>query len=194
MVMCVDLWQLQPVGGTWLCCNPLHIPAGRAQDALWMLWGAGPDTVRSFWSLTQLVRCNDVWYNSFLEECRNGALSVDSYFYFHGLPTFVSPATTCACNDDALLHPILAKVKTSWATAFLAGCSDMGALILRTECAACKARREARHRVLTDSTHIPTELRESPFTEAPAIYSFNVPRYYSLQLRAREYSKQKRQQ
>ena len=72
VVMCVDFYKLQPVGGTWLCCNPSHMPAGRAQDALSMLWSSGHDTIRSLWSLKELVRCKDVWYNSFLEECRNG--------------------------------------------------------------------------------------------------------------------------
>ena len=34
VVLCVDSWQLKPVSGMWLCDNPLHIPAGRARDAL----------------------------------------------------------------------------------------------------------------------------------------------------------------
>ena len=128
IVMCVDLWQLQPVGGTWLCCNPLQMPAGRAQDALCMLWGDGPDTIRSFWALTQLVRCKDIWYNSFLEECRNGALHVDTYSFFHGLPTCVSPALECSCNADVASDPILGKYRKNWTTAFLEDCANMKAL------------------------------------------------------------------
>ena len=34
VVMCADFWQLKPVTGTWLCANPLDVPAGRAQDTL----------------------------------------------------------------------------------------------------------------------------------------------------------------
>ena len=61
VAMCVDFWQLKPVTGTWLCDNPLHIPAGRARDALEILWDTGPDSIRNFWSLTQLMRCKDPW-------------------------------------------------------------------------------------------------------------------------------------
>ena len=61
VVMCGDFWQLKPVTGTWLCDNPLNIPAGRAQDALEILWGCGSDSVRNYWSLTELMRCKDTW-------------------------------------------------------------------------------------------------------------------------------------
>ena len=61
VVMCVDFWQLKPVTGTWLCDNPLDIPAGRARDALEILWDTGPDSIRHFWSLTQMMRCKDPW-------------------------------------------------------------------------------------------------------------------------------------
>ena len=57
VVMCVDWWQLQPVTGVWLCSNPLDVPAGRAQDAMNMLWGTGVDTIRRTWPLTELMRC-----------------------------------------------------------------------------------------------------------------------------------------
>ena len=34
-------------------------------------------------------------------------------------------------------------------------------------------------------------MRQPPFSSAPALYSFNVPQYFSSQLRAREFAKQK---
>ena len=77
VVMCVDFWQLKPVSGTWLCDNPLHVPAGRARDALEIIWCSGPDSpdsIRNFWPLTQLMRCTDTWYNNFLQDCRFGKL------------------------------------------------------------------------------------------------------------------------
>ena len=70
----------------------------------------------------------------------------------------------------------------------------MKAFIKGVECTACNERRRARHRVLTNLSDIPEEVRQPPYTDAPAIYSFNVPRYYSMQLRAREYAKQHTQQ
>ena len=129
MIMCVDWWQLQPVTGTCLCSNPLDIPAGRAQDALNLLWGSGMDTVRRFWSLTQLMRCQDVWYNSFLQQCREGNLAKDMYCFFHGLSTYSAATLSCSCNDDLVDDPVLGRYKRSWAEEFMKGCGDMGTFI-----------------------------------------------------------------
>eukprot|EP00959_Pyramimonas_sp_CCMP1952_P014235 301478-Pyramimonas_sp.AAC.1 len=52
----------------------------------------GVDSVRSFWQLTELMRCDDAWCNSFLGQCRVGNLSKEDYSYFHGLPTLTSPS------------------------------------------------------------------------------------------------------
>lgn len=120
--------------------------------------------------------------------------NAETYYFFHGLLTFVAPSLKCSFNADVASDPILGKYKTSWAVAFLKGCANMKALIHKTECAACKERRRQRHRALTNPNEIPMELHEPPYTEASAIYSFNVPRYYSMLLRAREYAKQNRQQ
>ena len=70
----------------------------------------------------------------------------------------------------------------------------MKTLIHETECAACKDRRRQRHHVLTTLFEIPKELHEPPYTEAPAMYSFNVARYCSMQLRSRGYTRRNRQQ
>jgi len=127
-------------------------------------------------------------------QCRNGNLHVDMYAFFHGLPTFTSPLSACQCNDDVVEDKILGRYKKSWAAAFMRGCTDMAAVIADSECAACKKVRQERHRVLTQLQHVPKELHAPPFSEAPAVYSFNIPRYYSLQVRAREYAKQHNKQ
>ena len=66
-VMCADFWQLQPVFGIWLCSHPTGVPRGRAHDALAMLWETGCDTIRKCWTLVELMRCRDDWYNNFLQ-------------------------------------------------------------------------------------------------------------------------------
>ena len=66
VVMCADFWQLHPVGGTFLAANPLDVPAGCAQRALEIFWQDSADSIRSYWNLTQLMRCDDSWYNEFL--------------------------------------------------------------------------------------------------------------------------------
>ena len=59
------------------------------------------------------------------------------------------------------------------------------------ECADCRTERSKRHRVLTNADSIAAELHKDPFSSAPALYTFNVPRYFATNLRAREYAKQK---
>ena len=68
IVMCGDFCQLRPVKGTWLCSDPDEIEAGTAKDAMRLFWAEGVDTIRNVWFLTQLFRCKDDWYNSFLQD------------------------------------------------------------------------------------------------------------------------------
>ena len=191
--MYADFWQLSPVSGTFLASNPLEVPAGSSQQALQMFLQTGPDSVRSFWQLTELMRCDDVWYNSFLGECRVGNLSIVNYSYFHGLSTLTSPCMgKCRCSKDIEKVEVIGPYRKSWKARFLSGYADMGALQRSSEdeCAECRAERTKRHRVLTDSTgsRIP-ELHGKPFDSAPALYTFNVPRAFATNLRAREYAK-----
>ena len=66
-------------------------------------------------------------------------------------------------------------------------------LVTATEnsCELCTMERKRRQRVLSDLSSIPAELHAPPYSEAPALYNFNVPRYFSMQFRAREFAKQK---
>ena len=108
VAMCCDLWQLHSVTGTFIASNPLDVPAGCGQRALDLLWQDGKDSIRSFWEPTELMRCADGWYNDFLRQCRVGNLSLESYNYFHGLPTLTSPCTgTCTCNADIVNDKVL---------------------------------------------------------------------------------------
>ena len=59
------------------------------------------------------------------------------------------------------------------------------------ECPDCKAERSRRHRVLTDTKSLETQVPKQIFTGAPALYTYNVPRYVATTLRAREFAKQK---
>ena len=85
VVMCADFWQLHPVSGTFLASNPIYVSAGRAQNALSMFWEDNENSIHSFWQLTQLMRCTDPWYNNFLQQCRDGDLSMEMYsmVYLH---------------------------------------------------------------------------------------------------------------
>ena len=192
VVMCGDFWQLQPVSGIYLASDFTCIAAGRAQKAMELFWNDDVDSIRNLWQLTEVMRCKDPWYNAFLSECRNGNLSIEKYCYFHGLPTFSSPCETCKCNADVIEDPLLGRIKKRWKEAFLRGEANMMELVTATEksCDLCTMERKRRHRVLTDLSIIPSELHAPPYSEAPALYNFNVPRYFSMQFRAREFAKQ----
>ena len=191
-VMLTDFWQLHPVTDTFLAASPSDIPAGRVQNPLKLFWGGGLDSIRSFWPLTEVMRCADPWYNAFLRECRDGTLTKDMYAYFLGYPTLFSPKDTCSCNGDVDIDPLLGGVRQDWKKAFLAGCNDMMELINNSECTKCKEERVRRQRVLGENglSSTSAKVREARFCEALAFYSFNVPRYFTLQLRAREFAKQ----
>ena len=182
-----------PVTGTFLASNPLDVPAGCAQHALQLFWRGSENSVRHFWELTELMRCDDQWYNSFLRQCRVGDLSMEDYCFFHGLPTLTSPcAGNCNCNMDVMDDEILGRYRKAWKNIFLNGCSNMTAFKKNAqgECQDCHTERIKRHRVMKPSDAVPPELHKKPFSGAPALYTFNVPRYFATHLRAREYAKQ----
>ena len=72
----------------------------------------------------------------------------------------------------------------------------MNAYIQRTQCEACKEARRCHQRVLHEDEEVPSEIHHEPFSSAPAVYSYNVPRqrYFATHLRAREFAKQTKRQ
>ena len=119
IVMCADFWQLSPVSGTFLASNPLDVPAGSAQRALQLFWQTGQDSVRSFWQLAELMRCDEVWYNLFLKQCRVGNLSMENYRYFHGHPTLKSPRRgEYGCSENVEQDDIITPYRQTWTERF----------------------------------------------------------------------------
>ena len=193
VVMCADFWQLKPVAGTYLCSNPLeHV--GTAKDALDIFWGSGPNSIRHFWDLTEVMRCRDPWYNEFLLACRFGRLTKDMYAFFHGQATLCAANIQCACNDDVVQIPGVGPCKKSWRDAFMKGCTDMRTLIANTECEQCHKAREARFRVGKNATKPTTQEDRIAYSKAIALFNFNVPRYFTMLLRARLFAKTHRTQ
>ena len=68
----------------------------------------------------------------------------------------------------------------------------MAEVVQKTEegCEKCSTECERRHRALNGKTTDNQEFHKEPYSSAPALYSFNVPRYFSTNLRAREFAKQ----
>ena len=63
-----------------------------------------------------------------------------------------------------------------------------GAELMNTECSACRLARVRMKRVISGSMEDMADLDKPPFDTAPAIYAYNVPRYYALLTRARKYA------
>ena len=60
---------------------------------------------------------------------------------------------------------------------------------LGLECTRCAQARQARDRALHRGAGSAQLLCSEPFDTAPAIYNFNMPRYFVILLRAREFAK-----
>ena len=153
-----------------------------------MLWDAGQDSVRQTWSLVEPMRCDDKWYNEFLRQCRFGSLSEEMYCLIHGFPTFRPPCPSCCCTEDLVHDDVLGEYRRCVMAAFEAH-EDMNAYVAKSQCSECTKIRRARQRVLHHGEPLPLDITSKEFTAAPAIYSFNVPRYFTTQLRAREFGK-----
>ena len=94
-----DWWQLRPVKQTALFEQPSKARSGAAFEGLQLLWARSRNSLRRMWELTRPMRCDDPFYFRFLSECRNGALSRDSYFFIHGVPT--ETVGSCIPGEDA---------------------------------------------------------------------------------------------
>ena len=105
----------------------------------------------------------------------------------------------CTCASDVIIVPGTNDVFCSkaWAELFLQGWSGHSIIhpatntapATKAECQTCAQKRQERRRVLPHGPQENDDLLKEPFASAPAIYSFNVPKYHAMHLRAREYAK-----
>jgi len=125
-----------------------------------------------------------------LKQCRHGKLDWTMYALFHGLPTKVPGSWVPAGDSTGTLlcktpacdklwqeeWPAMNEAFSPW--------EEMQAL----ECDTCKELRAKRCRVRgfdgCDDRHA-----QQPFTEAPYVVPFNLPKYFAQQLRAMEFAK-----
>ena len=111
--------------------------------------------------------------------------------FFHDWPTDNHTASTkalgtCACAD------------ASWPALFLQGWD--GVELMESECNVCRQARGERARAIPLGsettleervlTRVMEDVKKSPFVEAPPIYAYNVPKWSTVLVRAREYAKQ----
>ena len=62
---------------------------------------------------------------------------------------------------------------------------------MTTECGQCSDARALRRRVMRNGDELRPELTKDPFDTAPALYAYNIPRYYTMLVRAREFAKRR---
>ncbi len=120
------------------------------------------------------------------------------YNFLHGFPTLVPGSffndddvtTHCKteCVDDLIDHPVLGWVRQSWIEGFVQR-GLQGHELNSTECEECGKVRDSRRRVLRLGQEKYSEIQQHPFLDAPAVFACNVPKYFAVLLRAREYAK-----
>lgn len=181
-----DWWQLRPVQATSLFDCPSKAKSGSAYEGLLLLWGQSRNSVQRVWELTQPMRCVDPWYCSFLTECRNGSLSLDNYFFVHGVPTDSVGSMIPGNLGPACGNAECSRLQASeWERMFRDG-KAWGEMSSR-ECRMCKKEQLARG-VVARRDDDPRFL-EHPFNSSPYIHPLNYPKYYALQVRAVEWAK-----
>ena len=181
-----DWWQLRPVQATSLFDSPSRAKSGSAYEGLMALWGQNCDSVQRVWELTQPMRCVDAWYCSFLKECRNGSLSIENYFFIHGMPTDSVGSMIPGSHAPACGNAKCAELQNSrWTSMFRDGgkWKDM----VKLECDVCARERCARKVVATGNND--PRFQQHPFNSATYIHPLNYPKYYALQYRAVEWAK-----
>ena len=192
VIMFADFWQLPPVTGTYLCSNPTMLPTvGLAAEAMNLFWAEGKDSVRGLTELHQLMRCRDPWFNRVLSQCRNGALGDEDYNFLNGFPTLAPPETCELCTLDVVHDKTIGRYKAAWMNRYLSGERNMNQFIHKTEarnCIQCQKERLRRDRVWK-----PGKFDISQFCDAPALYSFNIPKYFTMLVRAQHFAQSKQQ-
>ena len=90
MLICSDLWQIDPLDGGFLADIPVeYIQRGRllkpaptiahGQSLMW----SGPSTgIQSMTELVECERCDDPWLREVQEQVRNGELTADNHVQY----------------------------------------------------------------------------------------------------------------
>ena len=119
-----------------------------------------------------------------------GELDDTDYCLLNGFPTKAPfKAVGCCCassRSDSL--PRVDGYDAAWVQAFVDH-GRTGSELIAVECTECTAARRLKRRVLYDDDPLDEALRAKPFDTAPGLYLYNIPRYETTMLRAREYAR-----
>nr|MCS5703195.1 hypothetical protein [Acidobacteriota bacterium] len=197
LLMFGDWWQIKPVAGTALFSNPAYA-GGVTGLGMDIFWGPEPNCVHRLWELTEIKRTDDPWFIEILRQCRHGELDEENYHLINGFPTKTplslstasSPGRRCCCcaRGSSDTGQLTNGYYATWSKAFLDQ-GLTGAELVAQECTTCQHTRKDKRVALYDDEPATESLRLKPFDTAPGLYLYNVPRYETILLRAREYAK-----
>ena len=131
----------------------------------------------------------DPWFSEFLRQCRHGQLSWTMYCFFHGFPTRM-PGSWMPTEDG--LGKLLCNNKECqklWDSEWFRLVQNFTSFeeMKSLECEICKATRAERCRV-RQSDQNDTRHAQPPFSEAPYVVPYNLPKYFAQQLRALQFA------
>ena len=183
-----DWNQLPPIPGSHALFQPPTTSKTEMQrTALNLFWGNNPDSLNFLMELTIQSRIDDNWYNSVVNECRNGALSTESYYFLMGLPTRHAGSW---CSDGKGKEWLACGNKKC--ESFPQKCAELikkGRSFIEMrgeECSSCQEERDRRNRLITEDD---PRITQQPFLEAPYVNKNNQPKYHAALLRAVEIAK-----
>ena len=103
VIVCGDLWQLDPPGGTPLATIPSsfvreareYAPAPDVEHGYHLLWGQAQNCIQGVTELTECVGCVDLWFLEVQKEMRDGAMTEDPRATVPG--TYMKEDAACCC-------------------------------------------------------------------------------------------------
>ena len=192
-----DFWQLDPPSGTFLGSIPVDfMKRSRRFEAnastahgQSIFWGRGEGAVQGLTELTECMRCDDAWLREVQDEIRNGQLSMNNYYFLHGMPTTV-PGSWCNGRAECK-NPRCQELGDN------VGKSGRKRELLErqiqeqeTKCSKCREERKSKCRVA--STPADKRFQEERFATAIAVFPNNDVKYDANKQRARLHAQRSR--
>ena len=182
-----DLYQIPPIPASAALCIPSA--DGKSQQeraALNLFWSTNPAEAFNFLAELKVQKrvVGDLWYASFLEECRFGRLSDENYNFLLGLPTLHAGCWPFFKEYQCETPRCRQLLQNEWRELMMRGASWSTCQAL--ECDMCKRKRERRNRVITSGDK---RVTQKPFIDAPYMHKNNEPKYHAMLLRAAEHGK-----
>ena len=179
-----DLWQLGPVKGKAIFCNPFKIGLGSAEQKIAKMFWMAKEPIQKLFLLTKSLRTTDEWLKALLDSDRYGKESWEMYCFAHGLPTRNVGSWLPNKTEPVCGNVNCAQLKDIWQQRRDDGVDIPWEVRCSMECESCKAERNRRNCIIRDSTRNQERYRLAPFANAPFVHPFRAPSYHAQHLRS----------